>query len=430
MARHYLIDLNDRPMLLEKRSLRPFNDTSELAQDTAWLIQPESAVSQVLRIDAPAKYAESLIRRQLQEKGEMEESPYIITHWKRSRDKTTTELLYTAIPTSTYLRYQERQAANHHHLMIFSLYEVLWQTLRQLKRKEPVALVLLHDGNAELLVGSSTRPLTAATISAYTETPDTQELLWNSLAQELRSAEENEHIKLRELIFLHWLEDEEKLEEHAVELTERLDATALLLPSEPLDTEQGPRQASLPQTLKFLKPRHGLSTTMGLAAKTTQMSLPLSAVSGLILAAGLAIGGQMLHVSADNRTAEADHLQTELRQRALPPIEPAPDYQSTLDFAQELAWVRIAPSYRRLLSELSSVIREGQRIESMSAEYGESNISVSLRGTLKKGFREAQAAQQGLLLDLRQLGYRIVERNFTTDLDRSRFEIKMERPLQ
>ncbi|KRT57424.1 hypothetical protein [endosymbiont of Ridgeia piscesae] len=56
MARHYLIDLNDRPMLLEKRSLRPFNDTSELAQDTAWLIQPESAVSQVLRIDAPAKY--------------------------------------------------------------------------------------------------------------------------------------------------------------------------------------------------------------------------------------------------------------------------------------------------------------------------------------------------------------------------------------
>ncbi|MBA1331308.1 hypothetical protein QQ73_09130, partial [Candidatus Endoriftia persephone str. Guaymas] len=91
---------------------------------------------------------------------------------------------------------------------------------------------------------------------------------------------------------------------------------------------------------------------------------------------------------------------------------------------------RIAPSYRRLLSELSSVIREGQRIESMSAEYGESNISVSLRGTLKKGFREAQAAQQGLLLDLRQLGYRIVERNFTTDLDRSRFEIKMERPLQ
>jgi hypothetical protein len=104
----------------------------------------QGSMARSMMVEAEPRYVELLAARRLQEAGEFDEPVTVISHWKKKLGRNTTSVLYTAIPTRTYLQYHEQLRENDHSVVLYPLTAVLFQALKNLAGKQPVALLFQH----------------------------------------------------------------------------------------------------------------------------------------------------------------------------------------------------------------------------------------------------------------------------------------------
>ncbi len=425
MPNRFVIELDSMLQELDGQILRPIRDLAEIHADT-WLITDfQNAVTQVMHIDAPPKYAEAVIRKKLQDSGEFEEAIHIIIHWKRRRGRGASEVYFTAVPISRYLHYQDQSQAHPNNLLVFPLHSLLWNVLKGLHSRQPTAVIFAHDRFVDLVAGNHIQVSSATRLTAFSTEEDALRTLWESVERELELISHGGHLRIKQLLGFQWQGDEQAFSRNIAGAAEHMDAEWLMLPAEELKLGEHSYLESLPHALKTLRSSQSISPPADRLRYQGQRLAPWAAMAAL--GANLALGAGA--VWYNQQSAELGEIvgQREAKVHSYPvaSVGDVPPYQDRLVFAQELSRLRATPSYREILNGVSLALGTDMVVETVTVTHGEGKITLLLVGNLSSSFHRAQSSHQDFLTILRRQGYIILEQQFATDINKSNFMLKL-----
>ncbi len=424
-----VIELEGELHQVEGRTLKPLLDSREIEGEVVLFSDFQDSLSRVMLVETEAKYAEMLVWKQLREMGEIEESAHIVTHWKKKRAKGSSELFFTALPTSIYHQYLSLVSNHSHSLLLFPVYEALWHVLRQTAGSSPVAVLFGHGRYMELLVGSSSQVYSVTRMTAYATDEMSMLTLWDSVQQELLTVSREKHIQLSKLVGFHWLLDNQQFHNALQNLASELGIEAKELPAESYRLGEREYKTSLPGVLTQISASRAALPKADIARHYSGRLAPMVTAALFLLSAGLALTGLWLSWLGSSIEDEANGLQQEINREtsSMPKLPEA--FPPLLSFAGELRDVRQTPSYRTIINEISGAVPMGVTVHSLTVEQQEGQLQVQMVGQVDATFHQAQGAHQRFLTALRRLGYRIMNQQFVTNIDASSFMLKMQREV-
>ncbi|MEJ2038643.1 MAG: hypothetical protein P8X55_06870 [Desulfosarcinaceae bacterium] len=357
-----------------------------------WLVTDfQEALSRLMTVEGPVKYAELLVRRKLQESGEFEEPVQIIPHWKKKRGRNATDIFFTAVPARLadfYFQVLRRQADV---TMVVPMYALMWGTLKQLRSGNPAAVVLRHGRFADVLIGDQGRIYFANRCVAFDTEPEQLQALWQTVLADITDAETEHRIKVGKVVCLNWLEAEARP----------------LWPDDMLARVVTP----VGGVLAF----EGTTFQNAWPATLDLLSLQMSASP---------LADKCCY--AANRLSERAALEQEIRAFRLEQPKPAneADFKTLLGFIHNIDERRRLPEYRKIIADLTEGDFPELTLERLKIDYGGDKVNVELFGDIQAPFDTAHGGYQELTRRLRQRGYKIVENKFETQISSSKIVLK------
>ena len=126
-----ILEIDNLTYSVEGSKINTIDRFESVIGDKLFICNFAGAVTRVMTIDAPVKYAESMVIRKLQEEGEFDEAVTILTHLKRKRGSKSTEIFFTAVKSQLYLQYQDRIEDHNDSVILFPLYAILFNFLKK-----------------------------------------------------------------------------------------------------------------------------------------------------------------------------------------------------------------------------------------------------------------------------------------------------------
>lgn len=421
--RSYVFELDGFLHRHEDDRLIPLARLQDIQGDT-WLVTDfGEAMSRFMSVDGPVKYAEVLARRKLQESGEFEESVEILTHWKRKRDKHTTDIFFTAVPTRLARIYADTLHTRPDHCLVFGMYSVLWRLVRKQGAKKPVAVVLRHDRFAEVLIGMHNRVYFANRCVAFDTQPEQIQSLWESIRTDIESVQRDQRIEVERIYSLGWIDACES-PQWPEELLNRL----VVLDSLELMLDDTPRIVSLPTAACALSAFQSISPTKEIALYYAGRWAPAANVAAAALLVLLISGSFYYWIHAKRLDESLAKLQQRISRvnqemAKLPVVGPEVDDQ--LKFVKSLDAFHRQPPYREVINDLTDPALFMLQLRTLKVDYGGDAVRVELFGDIEAPFEEAHDRYKRFLQRLKDKGYRIEENRFETQISRSQIVLKL-----
>jgi len=104
-------------------------------------------------------------------------------------------------------------------------------------------------------------------------------------------------------------------------------------------------------------------------------------------------------------------------------------YKETLAFAKELACYRAAPSYEKVVNDISENLQEGMLVDVLKVDYAKDSVNIEIFGNVKASFEVAYRGYQKFENGLRRRGYNVVKSQFDTKIQQSEFLIKLRKKI-
>lgn len=405
------------------RTLEPVVDLSDVKGVQRVVSDFEgAAISRTVTVEAPYKYAEVMVRKQLQETGEFDEPVTLLSHWKKRRGKNATDIFYTALPTRLFYRFLDEVKNHEDCILLFPLYAVLYSVLRKARLSNPSAVVFQHGRVADILLGDRKRVYYANRRVAFDDSPEQISSLWQMVASEITSAEGEHHISVETITIVTWA-DSRIESEWPAELEEKV----RFFDEESLFFEGEERKIS------FLKALAGVPAKMSVNRPPEKLSfyctriLPVVEVSVIIIALGL-FGAHFWYGtksrSIEETLKERDAAIAGLKGTKLPETVP---YEKSFAFVSELARYRAVPGFKTVVNDVSEALFDGGVVEVLKAEYDKGNLKLEILGKGNVPFNKAFKGYQGFCSAMARRGYLLVNKNFSTSINTSQFVVTFER---
>lgn len=418
----YVVELDGQLFQFNGNRLTPIQYHHDLPWDCFLITDMQESQAKTMTVEAPARYAELMVRRRLQESGEFEEPVTIMTHWKKSRGKNTTDIFFTAVPTRLSLYYTEQMSEGSHSLVVFPIYTMLYNILKRLRARKPVALVFQHGRFADLLVGSHKRVYYAIRCTAFDVSHEQLLSLWETVRGEIQIVENEHRIKISRIHTLDWI-DSGPLpiwdEKEGIELRP-LGAQELFLEGTALSTSffASAGHLSTFQSISALKEKlFHASATWG----------PALVLVILLTAAGFWGTGLYLSNKTERlgvQTKVLDQEYNRLRSE-IPILSPPQDYRPTLDFIGKLAAYDGMPNYKHVIEDLAEAMSRGMTLDVLKLTYTADQLQLELFCPIKVPFEQAHAGYQRFLNIISQKGYSITDSRFDTVIDESQILVHL-----
>ena len=114
------IELDGITYLCSGAGIEYIDDLKDIEGDK-WLVSDlHGSISRTMTIEAPAKYTEVMLRKKLQESGEYDEPISVLTHWRHKKERNTTDVFFTTVPTRIYDRYLQQIKEDKDNLLLCS----------------------------------------------------------------------------------------------------------------------------------------------------------------------------------------------------------------------------------------------------------------------------------------------------------------------
>ena len=457
---------------LDRRRAQRLREPAEGTADKWYLTDFGGAEARILQVEAPPRYAHFVIRRRLNETGEMETSDQVVMHCRRKRGPTTTEAMFTPVPMDTYQEVLSAADEDNGQNLVFPLNELLVAALRRYASSEVAAVVFQHDRHVDLLVGRNGQPLRVTRLSAYST--EAIEALAQSVRTELENIQNESRLHIQRIIHFGWAEagargglsaggfgGEEsgdttgtqtgtstgvgqsfgvRVADHQLEnvlgsewvrvLARDLDIACLVVPPRRYEMDGGGSiVTSLPAVAEQLQLSRSISPSAHLWAYRAQRAAPWTAAASwlgvaLLFSATVWLGTQsaQLHAELDRVAVEGS---TEERQ-SIP--RPPDEHETIIDFVSDLAAVSTAPAIHDVLADISYAHRDPIEIASVAADYGErATPTVRVRGRIDTTFDIASERHRQFVSALETIGYRVVASEFDTEVDKLTFALDLTR---
>lgn len=439
----WIVDLDGLAHRLGEGRAEPVADPAALQGDK-WVVSDlGGAMARFMTVEAPKAYAEVVARRRLQESGEAQEHTRLLTHWKRARGKTSTELYCTVAEGERLRVHEDRAHDDPHHHLLFSVHVLPYLLLNQQPKDRTVAVLFEHDRHVDILIGRAGQVLAASRVSSYGSGRAAKENLAESIASELRALVIGAKVTLNRILHFGWLLGEGADEtERAGEQQRLREATwvgelgrTLQLPFETLPatvlkrSDDGFIVSAVPSLLRELTVSQASLPVVDRLQYQAQRLLPTVLAIAFGLTVLLFLTGVWFNTRAGLLDAEANRIERELTVATAKPEPVDPALGKMVTFVDGLARLREAPSWRELLKELHDAA-EGRRIvfDQVTIEQDDAaRIQLTLKGRVQELFDVASADFEAMAGRLRERGYGILSRELSTDVTELRFNLKLER---
>ena len=421
-----LVELDGATYRLDGAQITALADLRAVRGDKWVVTDFREALSRLMAVEGPAKYAELLARRKLQETGEFEEPVEIITHWKRQRSKTTSDIFFTAVPTRLSHFYFDELRQDTDIALIFPIYAVLWQVIQQLRSRHPVAVVLRHERFAQVLVGSRKRVYFANRCVAFDSEPEQLRALWENVRTDLEGVQKEHRVEIDKIICLGW-RDAGELPDWPAPWQERIYSFK--------GQETAPATVSgaipLAAMLAIRNAWRSASPAAEIALFYARRWSPVVNLAMAMLLVVLAAGAYVCRQQSDALAGQLNLLQRQMGkiQVQAPAQQNLAGFSEQLKFIETLAQLRRQPAYQEIIEDLSPPDFSALQLQLLKLTYQPQIVQVELFGDIEAPFDEAHKRYKAFLQHLERKGYRIEENRFETQISTSQVVLKLSRPI-
>ncbi len=415
------VQLDGHFYLYESGQVEELVDLSDVSGEGILVSDFPGAVSRLMRVDTGPRFAEVMARRRIQEEGEFDQTPAIVTHWKRKRGKNSTEILITAIPHQTYDLYFTRTCEAGEPIVIYCVYGVLHQTLKRHARNRPIALVFQHGRIADLVIGNAKRIYFANRSMAFDDTKEQIQALWDMVLSDIRTTEAENKIKVDKVLFISWIDS------CSPQWGDDSGFPVEFLPEEPVKFGEKKSKVSFFGAIRALSP--GASISRPIEKWAFRASRSIAGLNVIMVLAVMLIFSGHLYLLSKTRSLEATYkrLNQELASVGKFHYKPKPifSYKGTVSFLGRLYRASRLPALQTVVNDLSDAFGHRAVIELLDAGYGESDLNAEVRGKIATPFAQAHAWYQMGLRKLQQKGYAVEKSSFSTNISESHFMFEL-----
>jgi hypothetical protein len=422
----YVVELDGVTNRFSNGRLETIENVQEVTGDTWFITDIQESISKTFTVNGPPQYADMIARKQMQESGEFNGPVSIIPHRKQKRSGNTTDIFFTAYPSSHASIYVDATEQHDDSILLFPLYSVLYSILQRIRSKEPVALVFQHGRFADVLIGSKRNVILANRCLAF-DTADEQLLaLWETVKEDITNAETANSIEIKKIYLLTWV--------NSGELSGWLEDTEVdveAFPTDPVFYQETAYDISFIKALRSLSGVDSVSPIKEKLFYFGQRWAPF--VNMLILLGSLVLmGGQMVYSEkAQTLQNRLNALRSEISGiRIEAPLEVnSTELKQTVQFVSELAFYRKAPSFKDVLNDVALAVADEMRLDVFKIDYNKNHIQLELFGRIEAPFNEAYKKYRDMLAVLSKSGYSIQEKRFDTEINTSQFLFKFKKRI-
>jgi len=415
----YVLELDGVTYRFADNQLEQIPDIKDVEGDY-WLISDlETAISRTMIVEAEYKYVELMVRKNLQESGEFDGPVSGITHWKRKKGPNATEIFFTALPTNLFHHYQDLIQAHEDSVLLFPLFSILFGVLKKLKPKDPTAIIFQHNRFADLIVGTKKKIYFANRCVSFDTSEEQIGSLWQTIQSDMDTVEIENKIQVGKIITLSWIDSKILPEWPGERECEYFSFEEAAIPC---DGEM--HQLSFLNGIKAQRCFDSISPVFGKAAYCAKKVVPYVNAACLLAIILLIAGMFGFQQKSDYLSKELtvagqqiSNIQTQQQPLNLKDI----DYKNTLAFVQNLEGYKTAPSYKKVVNDLSAAGFSNLEIEVLEMDYVPNAIQAELFGKIDAPFEVAHNGYQRFLRTLKKKGYTIQESRFNTEIRTSHF---------
>jgi hypothetical protein len=425
-AKSYCLELDGATYRVQANRLEQVTDLKAITGDR-WVVSDlQLTMARTLTIEGSPKYVELLTARKLQEAGEFDEPVTVIPHWKKRRGKNTTEIFFTALPTRLLHQYHDQVRTHDDNLMLFPLYSILYGILRRIAPKEPAAIVFQHNRFADLIVGEKNRVWHANRFVAFDTSAEQAASLWETLHSSLNTVEFDHRIAIKKVYLLDWIDSgpQPVWPEADERQVYRFESEALVL-------DDKTYEVSFLKAVKNQTGARAISPPLERVSYYARRGAPYVNALFLVLTLVL-LGGyfwcqqRAVALTQDLRVLEAAASKIELQ---APPEIALDELKQTVRFLNELAYYRGAPSYKKVVDDISEGLTGETVLENLKIDYTQDQLQVEIYGRTAAPFETAYKGYQTLQALLRRKGYTIEVQRFDTEIQHSAFLVKFSKRI-
>jgi len=425
--KQYAIELDGSMYIYSGDQLKQVVDLKDIEGDTWLITDMQEAISRTMTVDAARRYVDVIVRKKLQELGEFDDSVSVLAHWKKKKGANTTEIFFSALPSRLLSRYFELSREHEDNIIIFPLYSVLFDVLKHIKPKEPVAVIFQHNRFADLIVGTGKKVYYANRCVAFDTTEEQISNLWETVKADIDTVERDNRIKVTKTFLLTWI-DSGLLPEWSSD-TER---EIYSFENETITYNSKASKISFLTALKTLSGRESISPPVEKALYYTRRFAGYFSL--VILIAGLVLAGGYFYYNyrADVMANEAKRVERKIDRIHfdIPPGVKEEKLKNTLKFVKQLDSYKSSPSYKKVINDISGSISRNMKFNVVKLDYSSSELQLEVFGRIEAPFNMAHKGYRDFLASLKQRGYSVSESRFDTQIRNSEFVIKLKKRIQ
>jgi hypothetical protein len=422
----FIIELDGLTYRFDDGQLTQVFDLQEVRGDQWFISDLQTAIARTLTVEGSPKYVELLVARKLQEAGEFDEPVTVIPHWKKRKGRNTTELFFTALPTSLYHHYVDRMNDHEDNLLIFPLYSILYGILRRIAPKEPSALIFQHNRFADLVIGTRDRILHANRFVAFDTSEEQIEALWETIQAGIDTVAIEERITLGKIYLLDWLDSGP-----VPDWAEEKQASVYALERQRVALNEDVHHISFINAIGNQAGAHPIATLTEKAFFHTRQLAP--AFNVIFAVALLIMLGAYFWCHQTTANLHKELLRLEKTATAIelkvPQGVALEELNQTIAFLKDMARYRKAPSYKHIVNDISSGFRPEMVLANLQIDYTSDRVDVELYGWIAAPFDVAHKGYQNFQSSIRRQGYQISEHRFDTEIQRSTFLVRFGKRL-
>ncbi|MBF0371483.1 MAG: hypothetical protein HQL52_18740 [Magnetococcales bacterium] len=435
-----VIEMDGQPFHLQGLQLQDIPELASLNQDK-WLLTDFQGASPVfMTVEAPARFAEIVARKRLQESGEAEENVRILTHWKRPRGKSSTEIFCTPVKGELFGAYEDRALEDDHHHLFFSTNALLYAVLKHYSRENhTVAVLFEHGRHVDILVGRSGQVSHATRVSSFAASSEAKSTLSDSVAAELLHLMGEHRIRVDEIIHYGWLHQREISAEVSTadngpsdptqwvrQLAEGMGTDCQVIPMEVHALSGDERlETSLTSLLAHLDSDLSASSFLDRFRYRAQRWMPWVTLITLFAVAGLFFVGSIYQRQADalnQESARFSQVSAGLNQAGV--LDPA--FKEQVAFVERLHHYRDVPSLQQILLEISQSRSGPLFLDQVELAYDpQGQAIVVLTGRIETPFMAASQHLDRFLHALTQHPFSVIDSRLNTDTTHIGFAVKL-----
>ena len=422
--RQYIVELDGVIYRRSGEGLEQISGLREVRGDTWFVSDFETAMARTMTVETPVKYAEVMVRKKLQETGEFDEPLSVITHWKKRKDRNTTDIFFTAVPSRIYSRYMEEIKVHDDSVLLFPLFSVLQSVLRRMRHPKPAAVVFRHSRFADLLIGTNKTLVYANRCVAFDTSEEQLFALWETVKTDITAAETEHRMKVDRILLVNWIDSGTE-----PEWSDDSKREILSMEQEKISFSGQDYHVSFLKALRMQSGFRAISPPLEKSSYYSWKYLP-SFNAVFVLAILLFVGGYFwFSQKADRLGGEIAAAQGQIaRSQSEAPVKDIP-YEEILSFARDLTRYRKLPSYKRVVSDISQALPEAMSVEVLKVDYAEDVVNIEIFGKAKTSFDSAYKGYQRFTDILTNGGYILTESKFDTQIRQSEFLARFTREV-